>query len=340
MKRLVMFLVSILIVAGIVFGSQSPALSQDAATFYKGKTVTFIVPYSAGGGYDFYARFMAPHLEKYTGCTIVIKNKPGGGGVVGANLVYRAKPDGRTIGILNMTGSIPAQIADAKGIDFDLKKFNWMARLNDEPQVFVVGAKSQYNSWDDILQSKETIKLSSTGTVGSTYLDLLVLKLVFDIKTFDIVTGFSGTSDADLSVIRGELVGTASSVSSKIKKIEAGDFKPLLVIADEKVKGLENIPLIYDFPMSVEGKKIADTYIGIMNVSRAMMMTPGVPADRVAFMREAFKKTLTDPDLVQKAEKMDRPVSWMDGEKVLKFIERSFSEAPPLFVNELKKTMK
>lgn len=340
MKRLSFVLVSILIVAGIIFGSQTPALSQDAAAFYKGKTVTFIVPYSAGGGYDFYARFMAPHLEKYTGCTIVIKNKPGGGGVVGANVVYRAKPDGRTIGILNMTGSIPAQIAGAKGIDFDLTKFIWLARLNDEPQVFVVGAKSKYNSWDDILKSKETIKLASTGTVGSTYLDLLVLKLAFDIKTFDIVTGFSGTSDADLSVIRGELVGTASSVSSKIKKIEQGDFKPLLVIAEEKVKGLENVPLIYDFPMSPEGKKIADTYIGMMAVARAMMMTPGVPADRVAFMREAFKKTLTDADLVQKAEKMDRPVAWMDGEKVLKFIERSFTEAPPLFVKELKRIMK
>jgi len=340
MKRFSLVLVSILIAGGINLGSQTPALSQDAAAFYKGKTVTFIVPYSAGGGYDFYARFMAPHLEKHTGCTIVIKNKPGGGGVVGANVVYRAKPDGRTIGILNMTGAIPAQIAGAKGIDFDLTKFNWMARLNDEPQVFVVGAKSKYNSWNDILQSKETIKLSSTGTVGSTYLDLLVLKLVFDIKTFDIITGFSGTSDADLSVIRGELEGTASSVSSKIKKIEEGDFKPLLIIADEKVKGLENVPLIYDFPMSAEGKKIADTYIGMMAVARAMMMTPGVPADRVAFMREAFKKTLTDADLVQKAEKMDRPVAWMDGEKVLKFIERSFTEAPPLFVNELKQIMK
>ena len=340
MKHLSMLFICVLIVGGIIFGSQTPVLSQDAAAFYKGKTVTFIVPYSAGGGYDFYARFMAPHLEKYTGCTIVIKNKPGGGGVVGANMVYRAKPDGRTIGILNMTRTIPTQIAGAKGIDFDLTKFNWMARLNDEPQVFVVGTKSKYNSWNDILQSTETIKLSSTGTVGSTYLDLLVLKMVFDLKTFDIVTGFSGTSDADLSVIRGELEGTASSVSSKIKKIEDGNFKPLLVIAEEKVKGLETVPLIYDFKMSAEGKKIADTYIGMMNVARAMMMTPGTPADRVAFMREAFKKTLTDPKLVAQAEKMDRPVAWMDGEKVLKFIERSFSEAPPLFVNELKNTMK
>lgn len=340
MKRLNFIFVCLLIVGVGLMAGHNPATAADAAAFYKGKTVTFIVPYSPGGGYDFYARFMAPHLEKYTGCTMVIKNKPGGGGVVGANFVYRAKPDGRTIGILNMTGAIPAQIAGAKGIDFDLTKFNWMARLNDEPQVFVVGADSSYKSWDEILKSTETIKLACTGTVGSTYLDLLVLKMVFDLKNFDIVTGFSGTSDADLSVIRGELVGTASSVSSKIKKIEEGNFKPLLVIAEEKVKGLENVPIIYDFPMSAEGKKIADTYIGMMNVARAMMMTPGAPADRVAFMREAFKKTLTDPDLVQKAEKMDRPVSWMDGEKVLQFVKRSFSEAPPVFVNELKKTMK
>lgn len=340
MKHSGVFLLVALVVTGILCVGAGPAFAQDAAAFYKGKTVTFIVPYSPGGGYDFYARWMAPHLEQYTGATLVIKNKPGGGGVVGANTVYRAKPDGRTIGILNMTGAIPAQIAGAKGIDFDLLKFNWMARLNDEPQVFVVGANSKYKSWNDILQAKETIKLACTGTVGSTYLDLLVLKMVFDLNNFDIITGFSGTSDADLSVIRGELVGTASSVSSKIKKIEDGDFKPLLVIADEKVKGLENIPLIYDFPMSAEGKKITDTYIGMMNVARAMMMTPGVAADRVAFMRAAFKKTLTDPKLVAQAEKMDRPVAWMDGARVLQFIERSITQAPPLFVKELKATMK
>lgn len=334
-----MVLVSIIIFVG-VFSNTEVVAASDAASFYKGKTVVFIVPYRPGGGYDFYARFMAPHLEKYTGCTIVIKNKPGGGGVVGANFVYRAKPNGRTIGILNMTGATPAQIAGAKGIAFDLKKFNWMARLNNEPQVFVVGSKSKYNSWDDILNSTETIKLSATGTVGSTYLDMLVLRLVFNIKNFDVITGFSGTSDADLSVFRGEVEGTASSVSSKIKKIEAGDFKPLLIISDKKVKGLENVPLIYDFKMSAEGKKIADTYVGMMNVSRAMMMTPGVPADRVAFMRAAFKKTLTDPKLIAQAAKMSRPVSWMSGEKVLEFIKRSFDEAPPLFVNELKKIMK
>jgi tripartite-type tricarboxylate transporter receptor subunit TctC len=340
MKHLTMVFFIILIAAGMIFSSLTPVLAQDAAAFYKGKNVSFIVPNKPGGGYDFYARFMSPHLEKHTGATMVIINKPGGGGVVGANTVYRAKPNGLTIGIMNMTGAIPAQIAGAKGIDFDLKKFIWLARLNDEPQVFVVGAKSKYKSWDEILQSKETIKLSSTGTTGSTYLDLLVLKLAFGLKNFDIVTGFEGTADADLSVIRGELEGTASSVSSKINKIAEGDFKPLLVISEEKVKGLESVPLVYDFKMSAEGKKIVDTYIGMMNVARSMMTTPGVPPDRVAFLREAFKKTLTDEKVVAQAEKIERPIAWMDGDKVLQFIERSFKEAPPLFVNELKEIMK
>lgn len=340
MKRLSMFFAIILIVGASIYSSQSPAIAQDAAAFYKGKNVLFVVPNKPGGGYDFYARFMAPHLEKYLGATVVVSNKPGGGGVVGANTVYRAKPNGLTIGIMNMTGAIPAQIAGAKGIDFDLKKFIWLARLNNEPQIFVVGTKSKYNSWNEILKSKETIKLSSTGTTGSTYLDLLVLKLAFDLKNFDIITGFSGTSDADLSVIRGEVEGTASSVSSKIKKIAEGDFRPLLMIAEEKVKGLENVPLVYDFNLSPEGKKIVDTYIGMMNVARSMMTTPGVPADRVAFLREAFKKTLTDEKVIAQAEKMERPIAWMDGNKVLQFVERSFKEAPPLFVNELKRIMK
>ncbi|MDP2643617.1 MAG: tripartite tricarboxylate transporter substrate-binding protein [Desulfobacterales bacterium] len=338
MKRLLAVFTAITLFAAA--GAKNVMGQQSAAEFYKGERITFIVPYLPGGGYDAYARLMAPYLKQYTGSTVIVKNKPGGGGAVGANIIYRANPDGKTIGILNMTGAIPAQIAGAEGIDFDLTKFNWLTRINKEPQVFVVNAKSKYNSWDDILKSKETIKLSATGTVGSTYFDLLVLKLVFNLQNFDIISGFSGTSDADLAILRGDVEGSASSVSSKISKIAEGNFKALLVIAPERIQELPNVPNIYDFKMSDEGKAVTDTYISMMEVARAMMTTPGVPADRVAFLRDALKKTLTNPKLLKQTAKMQRPVDYLEGEKVLDFIKISINKAPTLFVQELKKVLK
>lgn len=189
MKRISTPLIGVALL-GLLLGAGVCTAAENPADFYKGKTIEFVVPNRPGGGYDTYARLMAPYLEKYTGTTVVVKNKPGGGGVVGMGLVYRADPDGRTIGIANMTGSIPAQIGSAEGMNLDLRKFVWLARVCDEPQVFVVGANSKYKTWEDILKTKDTVKLSCTGTSGSSYLDLLVLKMVFDLKNFDIITGF------------------------------------------------------------------------------------------------------------------------------------------------------
>jgi tripartite-type tricarboxylate transporter receptor subunit TctC len=328
------------VLLGVPCGVQVGAAAQDAASFYKGSIIEFIVPNKAGGGYDTYARLMAPYLEKYTGSTVVVKNKPGGGGAVGASMVYRAEPDGKTIGIMSLTGGIPAQIAGAEGLNFDLRQFNWISRICDEPQVVVVGAQSKYKTWDDLLKSKDTLKFSSTGTTGSTYLDLLVLKMVFDMKNLDIITGFKGSSDADLSVIRGEVDGSASSLGSKIGKIQAGDMRPVLVIYDEKVKELPDTPLIYDLPLSADGKAIVDAYVGMMAVARSLMTSPGVPAERVAFLREACHKTLTDPELLEKAGKMKRPIVWMSGEKVQERVTKSIDGAPAVFVAELKSVMK
>src|ERR1700754_851222 len=98
----------------------APAMAQEGAAFYKGKTVTYVVATSPGGGYDFYgrlvARYMQPALPE---STFVIKNVPGAGHIVGANFIYAAKPDGLTIGTFN-TGLIYAQIAKGPGVKFDL----------------------------------------------------------------------------------------------------------------------------------------------------------------------------------------------------------------------------
>lgn len=141
-------------------------------------------------------------------------------------------------------------------------------------------------------------------------------------------------------MIRGEVDGGASSLGTKIRKIQAGDLKPLLVIYDEKVPELPDVPLISAYPMSEDGKAIAEAYIGMMAVARSLMTTPGVSAERVAFLRDAFHKTLTDPDLLAKAKKMKRPIAWMSGEKVQAKVEKSISGAPEVFVAELKSVMK
>ena len=100
-------------IAGLV--QVVPAQAEDAASFYKGKKIKFIVPYKPGGGYDDYARLLAPVLEKYTGANIEILNKGGAGGMTGANEIFRSPSDGLTIGIINGSAMITNELAEIKG---------------------------------------------------------------------------------------------------------------------------------------------------------------------------------------------------------------------------------
>ncbi|MFH1077639.1 MAG: tripartite tricarboxylate transporter substrate-binding protein [Pseudomonadota bacterium] len=99
-----------------------------------------------GGAYDAYARLIGKYMQKYLpGSTIIVKNLPGAGHIIGANETYLAKSDGLTIGTFN-TGLIYSQIVGQTGIRFDLGKYNWIGKANAEPRVFIVSIKSPYKS--------------------------------------------------------------------------------------------------------------------------------------------------------------------------------------------------
>ena len=112
------------------------ATAEDAASFYKGKTMTFITPGSPGGGYDTYMREMIPHLEKKLGATIVPINEPGGGHLLAVNKTYSAAPDGLTILLNDGEASLLGIILDVPAARYDLSKMNWIARVNGESAWF------------------------------------------------------------------------------------------------------------------------------------------------------------------------------------------------------------
>src|SRR3954465_11214105 len=107
------------LVAGTVLAASHPSVAQEAADFFKGKTVTYIVSTAPGGGYDTYGRLVAEYMQRnLPGSTFVVKNVPGAGHMIGANTIYASKADGLTIGTFN-TGLIYNQLIQAEGVKFD-----------------------------------------------------------------------------------------------------------------------------------------------------------------------------------------------------------------------------
>ncbi|MCL6593005.1 MAG: hypothetical protein K6T31_03435, partial [Alicyclobacillus sp.] len=177
--------------------------------FYNGKTVTLVVATGPGGGYDTYGRLLAPYLQKYLpGSTVIVKNVPGAGHIIGANYIYEQKPDGLTLGTFN-NGLIISQLTGEKGIKFDLNKFTWVGNAASDARVLILRKDSPYNTVDDLQKAKQPLKLAGAGVGSSSTNDE---KLLADILGFpvQIVNGYTG-QQADLAMQRGEIDGQVGS---------------------------------------------------------------------------------------------------------------------------------
>src|ERR1700761_4089355 len=116
--------------------------AESARDFFKGKTITYIVATSPGGGYDTYGPLVARYMNKYLpDSKIMVRNVPGAGHVIGANTIYAAKPDGLTIGTFN-TGLIYLQLLHESGVRFDLAKMSWVGKAASDPRVLVLSKSS------------------------------------------------------------------------------------------------------------------------------------------------------------------------------------------------------
>ncbi len=302
------------------------AVEPDVA-FYNGKTVTFVVATKAGGGYDTYARTMAPFMQKYLpGSTVIIKNVPGAGHIVGANEVYLAKPDGLTIGTFN-TALIFSQIVGAEGIQFDLAKYTWLAKMSSDNRVLMVGAKTPYKTLDELLKASQAnpVPLSSSGLTSAAHIDALLLQEAIGLKV-KMISGYQG-NDSDLAILRGEVIGGVGSYGSFKHFVDSGDGRILMQIGREKDPTLANIPNVSEL-VKPDKKALSDLIIADASLGRLVAAPPGLPAARREALIQAIKKTVADPDFQANAKKADLMIDPAYGDDVTSLVNGSLKQSP------------
>lgn len=305
----------------------APTKVEADVAFYNGKTVTFVVATSAGGGYDTYARQVAPYIQKYLpGSTVIVKNSPGAGHIIGANEVYAAKPDGLTFGTFN-TALIFSQIVGAQGIQFDLTKFTWIAKLASDNRVLLVGAKTPYKTFDDAVKASATtpVVLSSAGVSSASNIDALLLQQAMGLKV-KMIAGYTG-NDSDLAILRGEVEGEVGSYSSLAHFVDSGDARILLQIGAQKDKALPNVPLLKDIAPANK-KAIADLLLVDASIGRLVAAPPGVPEARRLALVQAFQKATADPEYLANMQKAKLPVDPSFGDDVGTLIKSSLTHTP------------
>ena len=304
-----------------------PGQAEDAAAFYKGKTVHFIVGYSPGGGYDTYARLLGPYFEKATGATVVVENKPGAGGITALNQMVRGDKDGLTFQMLNGEASILSQLTGKPGVAYDMTKVSILARVEEEPHFMLVNPKMP-DDLKTIIASGKKVKFSAgsrTDNLGD-YAAVLCEALKMNCQ---IITGYKGSKGASLAMFNGEADALTISESSGLRYASGGKAKIIITIGHKRSEAKPDIPTVYEaFKLSPDQKWWFDFRLGIKSFGRAIVGPPGIPADRLAYLRKVWKDILTDKDVIAALAKRRRGISYASPDELEKAVNESLGSLP------------
>lgn len=277
--------IAIAVLFALVALAQSTAVS--AADFPK-RNISIIVAGSPGGGFDRLARGIGRTMRKYLpeGVHVVVKNITGGGLVIGTVAMYKARPDGYTLGHLFTDGMLGKQlISGVARTGYDVTRFTYIARVGAEPYSLIVGRNSRFHTLED-LQQAERVKWGVEGIGVSRWIPTFVTARELGIQ-MDVVSGYSGTSEGIPAMIRNDFDVYLQPIDhpTTATYIKSGDVRPVLHLHSERAV---NAP---DTPTAIEKGVDLRLYVG-----RSIVAPPGLPEDRKKILEDLFVKTMNDPE--------------------------------------------
>ncbi len=298
------------------------AAYAQGAEYYNGKTVTYIVATAPGGNYDTYGRLVAEFMQRHLpGSTFIVRNMPGAGHLIGANALYASKPDGLTLGTFN-TGLIYTQIAGHKGIKFDLNNMSWIGKAATDPRVLVVASQTSIKTFADIANSKEILNFATSGPGGANYVEILGLTATLKLP-IKMLSGYNGTED-QLAMRRGEIAGSIASRSAYDQFVKNGYGRYIAQFG-----GLEkDLPQMSDMVKDEDAVRLVNLISVQGSIARLTAAPPGTPAPQLNALRAAFKKSMEDPDLRERANKASMPIEPLFGEDVAKAVSTALKQSP------------
>ncbi len=306
-----------------------PAQADEAA-FYKGKTVRFTVGFGPGGGYDAYARMIAPYLGKHLDATVVVENQPGAGGMVALNRLATAEPDGLRLMIVQGVGAALAQISEAKGVRYDLATLGHLGTVAASPWMWMAGPSTKFKTPQEALSLEKPLLWGGSGpTDGSSdgasfTCEALKLKC-------RIVVGYRGSNDVALAVTRGEMDGLYLSDTSVANFVKGSpELRVIAAMGRKRSRFFPQVPTIFEsMKLNDEAAWLFDFHSTIEDLGRILVTTPKVPAARLAFLQQAVAKTLQEPALIKEGEKTQRYIDFVDADATRKGVLKVVSEITP-----------
>jgi tripartite-type tricarboxylate transporter receptor subunit TctC len=308
----------------VVVALASPAYPQSVEEFYRGKTITIQVGFTAGGGYDLYARLLGRHMGRHIpgNPQIVVQNMPGAGSLKATQYVYSVAPkDGTVLASVSRGMATEPLLNNA---NFDATKLAWIGSITSETSICATWHTSQVKTWDDMFKREFTLGGSAVGADPDTF--ALILRNVFGAKV-KLVTGYPGGNEINLAMERGEVDGRCgwSWSSLKSQKQWLPQINPLIQFALEKNADIPQVPFALERAANDEQRQVLRLLVAGQYLGRPFFSTPDVPTDRKAALRAAFDATMKDEQFLAEAAKLDLEVAPATGKAIDAFLAELYA---------------
>ena len=318
------------------------AASAQEQAFYKGKQIRIIISTGVAGGYAEYARVLAEHMGRHIAGnpSFIVQSMPGAGGLLATNYLYANAPqDGTTIGIVHSTVPL-APLWGGKGVRFETLKFNWLGALDRADGMCITWRTSAVKTWSDLLTKESTVGSSGVGSQMDTY--PAMLNKLFGTK-MKVIGGYKAGTDIYLAMERGEVDGRCGGQLTVIKAtrpdwLTERKINIPILIAEKRSALFPDTPTVMEFVKDEATRRQLELLMVSQTMDRPVLAPPGVPAARVAELRDALVATTRDDAFRAEVERRNLQVDPVRGEDMTRMLQRAFS-SPPDVIAAVRETM-
>ena len=299
-----------------------PAAPAQKVSFpEKGRIISAIVPYAAGGSTDVSARMVAPLLERELETPVQIVNRPGGGTQVGNTAVATAKPDGYTLAYMAIPTILTSYLDPERKAAYTRKSFESVARTTLNTIVFAVKRDSPYKSMKDLIDgaraNPEKVKFAVSGILSVNHLPVLMIERQSGVKFASV--HFDGSGPGVTALMGGHVDAASALEPEVLSQVKVGDLRVIGVADNQESKLFPGVKT-----MEEQGYKI------YMYSSHCVTAPAGTPKEVVEILSQTIKKVLSNADLQNKLESVGLFVRYLDQTQLGKFWEEAEAEVLPL----------
>jgi tripartite-type tricarboxylate transporter receptor subunit TctC len=291
--------------------------------------VSVIIGYPPGAIYDLYARTVAKHFGRHLPGqpSVIPQNMAGAGSLRAANYLYNVAPkDGSTIGLF-ARGMAMQPLLDEAGIEFDAQKFSWLGSASSEVSVVLARASTPFKTIEDA-RNREMV-LAASGSGADSVIFPYILNGIIGTK-FKVVTGYPGNADMLLAVERGEVDGNAGTSWTSLVSIRPGWIQErkiniLLQMAGKKHPDLGHVPLALELARDESDRTVLELIFSRQDMAYPFVAPPGIAAERLQALRQAFDATMTDAEFLADAKKQNLDVDPVRGREIEAIIRKTYA---------------